>query len=116
MSRRGHLRLVRAAPARRRRKGWTVQRATGLGVLAGLIAIALGLLYPGLPFLRLPFAAACAVAAFCGLTLLWVNAVDHYRHGRRGSRLVPVRVFDVVLGLFLAVPSLWAIRNFEVVL
>jgi hypothetical protein len=115
MSRRGNLHLVGAAPPRRRKR-WTIQRATGLGVVAALAAILLRLLYPGWPLLRPPFAAACAIAAFCGLSILWINAVDHYRHRQRGSRMVPLRIFDVVLGLFLAVPSIWAIQDFEVTL
>lgn len=94
------------------REGWTVKRATGLGVVAGLAALVLGLLYPSWPGpLRLPYFAACATAAFCGLSILWITAVDRYRHGRRGDRLVPLRVFDVAVAATLAGPSLWAISG-----
>ncbi len=89
-----------------------MKRATGAGVVAGLAALMLGLFYPGFPaLLRLPYLLACLVAAFCGLSILWITAVDRLRYGRRGERLVPLRVFDVVLALFLALPSLWAISG-----
>ena len=95
------------------RQGWTVKRATGIGVVAGLGALIIGLFadsWPGL--LRLPFLLLCGVAAGCGLSILWITAVDRLRYGRRGERLVPLRVFDVVLALALALPSLWALGVF----
>ena len=94
------------------RQGWTVKRATGIGVVAGLALLVLGLLHRGWPdALRLPYLALCALTAFCGLSILWITAVDRLRYGRRGHRLVPLRVFDVVLALLLALPSLWAISG-----
>ena len=94
------------------RQGWTVKRATGLGVIAGLAALILGLFVDAWPGpLRMPFLVACVVAAFCGLSILWITAVDRFRYGRRGDRLIPLRVFDVALALFLALPSLWAISG-----
>ena len=104
--------MSRRQPLHPIRQGWTVKRATGIGVVAGLAALVLGLFYESWPgLLRPPFFAACAVAAFCGLSILWITAVDRFRHGRRGERLVPLRVFDVALALMLAVPSLWAISG-----
>jgi hypothetical protein len=94
-------------PVKRR---WTIQRATGIGVVAGFAALVLRLFYPGWPGAVGPFfLAACAVAAFCGLSILWITAVDRLRYGRRGERLVPLRTFDIALALFLTVPSLWTI-------
>jgi hypothetical protein len=90
-----------------------VKRATGIGVLAGLAALVLRLLAPSWPaLLRLPFLLLCVLAAVCGLSILWITAVDRLRYGRRGERLVPLRVFDVALALLLAVPSLWALGVF----
>jgi hypothetical protein len=78
-----------------------------MGVVAGMSALLLRVLYAGWPeLLRLPFLTACILAAFCGLSILWITAVDRYRRGRRGSRMVPLRTFDVALALLLAVPSL----------
>ena len=91
----------------RPRKGWTIHRATGLGAMAGIAALVLRLFYSASPaIVRLPLLLLCAAAAFCGLSILWITAVDRYRHGRRGERLVPLRAFDVAVALLLAVPSL----------
>jgi len=54
--------------------------------------------------------ALCGLAAFCGLSILWITAVDRYRHGRRGERLVPLRAFDIAIALLLAIPSLMMMR------
>ena len=95
------------------RQGWTVKRATGFGVIAGFAALVTGLFAPNWPaLLRLPFLLLCAVAAVCGLSILWITAVDRLRYGRRGERLIPLRVFDVVLALALTLPSLWALGVF----
>ena len=94
-----------------RRNPWTVKRATGAGVVAGFAAILMRIVYPGWPeALRWPFLALCSIAAFCGASILWITAVDRYRYGKRGDRLIPLRVFDVALALLLIVPSLLAIR------
>jgi hypothetical protein len=100
----------RRQPSNPIRQGWTVKRATGTGVVAGLAALLLSLFYPGWPaILRLPFLLAAAVAALCGLSILWITAVDRLRYGRH--RLMPLRVFDIALALLLALPSLWAISG-----
>jgi hypothetical protein len=36
--------------------------------------------------------------------------MDLSRRGGRGGRLVPIRAFDVALGLLFALPSLYALR------
>jgi peptidoglycan biosynthesis protein MviN/MurJ (putative lipid II flippase) len=100
----------RRQPAHPVRPGWTVKRATGTGVIAGLAALVLSLFYPAWPgTLRLPFLLAASVAAACGLSILWITAVDRLRYHRR--RMIQLRVFDVVLALLLALPSLWAISG-----
>jgi hypothetical protein len=92
------------------RQGWTVKRATGFGVVVGLAALVLGLFYKAWPaLLRLPFFLLCAATAVCGLSILWITAVDRLRHGRRGERLVPLRVFDLAVAAALTLPSLWAL-------
>jgi hypothetical protein len=89
-----------------------VKRATGLGAVAGFAALLAGLFYNSWPnLLRLPFLALCAVAAFCGLSILWITAVDRLRYGRRGDRLIPLRIFDLAFAMMIAVPSLWAISG-----
>jgi hypothetical protein len=94
------------------RDGWTVKRATGIGVLAGFAALVLGLFYKAWPaLLRVPFMLLCAATALCGLSILWITAVDRFRHGRRGERLMPLRVFDLAVATALTLPSLWAISG-----
>ncbi len=51
------------------------------------------------------FAAALAVAAFCGLSILLITVFDMVFH-KRGRSLRPVRAFDIAIGIALAVPSL----------
>lgn len=96
----------RRATARPVRRSWTVQRATGLGAVAALAAIVLRLFYPASPQLvRLPLLGLCVLAAFCGLSILWITAVDRLRHGRRGDRLRPLRAFDIAMAVLLVLPS-----------
>jgi hypothetical protein len=92
-------------------KGWTIGRAEGIGAVAGFAALILWPVYAAwaqiLPF----FLLALMIAAFCGLSLLVITLFDLARHPRRGTRLVPIRVFDIVLGLGLTVPSLIELRS-----
>jgi hypothetical protein len=96
----------RPQPERPVSPGWTVKRATGLGAVAALAAAVLRLFYPASPELvRLPLLASCALAAFCGLSILWITAVDRLRHGRRGVRLRPLRAFDIAMAALLLLPA-----------
>ena len=97
----------RRQPGRPVQPGWTVKRATGFGAMFALSAVVLRLFYPASPELvRLPLLALCALAAFCGLSILWITAVDRLRHGRRGIRLRPLRAFDMAVAALLVLPSL----------
>ena len=85
---------------------WTIPRATGIGVTAGLAALLLWPVYAAYQERALwVFIAALAVAAVCGLSILLITAGDMILH-RRGQSMRPVRAFDVLLGLLLAAPSL----------
>jgi hypothetical protein len=77
---------------------WTIGRATGIGASALL----LGLVLSAVPaeagdLLFWLFAGAAAVAALCGASILLITAVDIVLR-RRGTRIRPVRVFDLVFG------------------
>jgi drug/metabolite transporter (DMT)-like permease len=89
---------------------WDIRRATGLGVVAGLAALLLWPLYAAYqePLLW-PFIAALAVTAFCGLSLLIITLKDIYSR-TRGKLMHRIRIFDVLLGLLLAVPSLFQLE------
>ena len=88
------------------RSFWDSRRATGIGVVAGIAALILWPIYAAYqePVLW-PFVGALAVTAFCGLSLLIITLKDIYSR-TRGRLMQRIRLFDVMLGLFLAVPSL----------
>lgn len=91
-------------------EAWTIGRAAGAGALAGLSALILWPVYAaGFDILPL-FLVTLAISAFCGLSLLIITLIDLALHRRRGSRLRPIRAFDLILGLALAAPSLAELR------
>jgi len=87
---------------------WTIQRASLVGIAAGLIALLVaampgswrgGLLYA--------YASLLALTAFCGLSVLWITIGDIRTRGR-GGRMRPIRTFDAATGLVLLLPALYA--------
>ena len=92
-------------------KAWTIGRAEGTGTVAGVAALILWPVYAGWAQILPLFLLTLTIAAFCGLSLLVITLFDLARHRRRGTRLVPIRVFDIVLGLALTVPSLLELRS-----
>jgi len=86
---------------------WTINRISGVGCAAALPALLLWLLYPEWPDLvGWPFILLLAIAAGSGMATLTLTVRDIYNRSGRGSRLRPIRTFDLILGLTLAVPSL----------
>ena len=91
---------------------WTIPRMSGIGAVAGLLSILLWQAYVAWHDpMRLPYLAALAVTACCGVSVLVLTAADMLFHRRRGRRIRPVRAFDVILGLLLALPALAAILS-----
>jgi hypothetical protein len=85
---------------------WTIRRATGIGIMAGLAAFVLWPIYAAYQERVLwAFIAALGVAAFCGVSILLMTLADLALR-QRGSSVRPVRAFDMLVGLLLAVPSL----------
>lgn len=85
---------------------WTIGRATGIGVSAGLVALILWPVHAAWPEpLFWPFVVVLAITAFCGASILLLTLKDIY-HRTRGTIMQRIRIFDVVLGLLLLVPSL----------
>ena len=85
---------------------WDIRRATGVGVMAGIAALILWPLYAAYQESVLwPFVAVLAVTGFCGLSLLIITLKDMYSR-TRGRLMQRIRIFDIVLGLLLAVPSM----------
>lgn len=86
---------------------WTTNQLSGIGILAGLAAVLLWLFYGRWPHIvGWPFIVALGIAAMCGVLMLAMTLRDLKHRSGRGSRLKPIRAFDVIVGLLLAVPSL----------
>ena len=89
--------------------GWTIQRATGFGVLSGLAAILIaGLFSLSRDGLLYPYALLLAATALSGASILWITAFDMRARGTSG-RMRPIRGFDAAVGLALLAPSLYAL-------
>ncbi len=89
---------------------WTIGRATGTGISAGLVCLVLWPIYAAYQERVLwPFAAALALAAVCGLSILAITAAD-ILFRRRGRSVRPIRAFDIAIGVGLAVPSILQLR------
>ncbi len=105
----------RAAYFRPARKGlierWTIQRATMIGIIAGLLALLLGGLFgtarePLLYF----YAFLLLVTAACAASILWITASDMRDRGTSG-RMRPIRAFDLAVGAILLIPSVYALTE-----
>jgi hypothetical protein len=83
------------------RDWWTIGRASGIGGSAGLVALLLWVPQRAFDALTWPLAVAAGLGGLCGTSILLITTADLLFHRRRGARLRPLRVFDVVLGLFL---------------
>ena len=90
-------------------KGWTIQRASGLGLLTGFAALLIaGLFDVSSDGLLYPYALLLAATALCGASILWITAFDMRDRGTSG-RMRPIRGFDVAVGLALLAPSIYAL-------
>jgi drug/metabolite transporter (DMT)-like permease len=91
---------------------WTIPRASGIGVVAGLASILLWQAYAAWQEpVRTAYLVALAVTLLCGATVLLLTAADMMFHRRRGRRIRPVRAFDIVLGLLLTLPTIVALAS-----
>lgn len=93
----------------RARDIWTLPRAIRLGLLAALAALLLWPVHAVSPEpVRPVFIAALAVTAVSGTSILLMSVVDLLTV-TRDRRVLPARVFDLLLGLGLTVPSMLAL-------
>lgn len=91
---------------------WTIHQVTGAGCAAGFAALLFWPVYAIWPDIgRLPFIAALAIAAGCGVAMLVMTLRDLKHRSGRGSRLRPIRAFDIILGLLLSVPTGVVLRD-----
>ena len=77
------------------RRPWTF---VGIGATAELLALALWAFVGPWESLFWPFVLLSLVAGLCGVSILTITALDLAFHRRRGERVSPLRVFDIVLG------------------
>ena len=91
------------------RERWTIQRATWIGIVAGLGALLLSAAFGSwAEALLYPYAALLALAFLCGASILWITFMD-MRARQRGIQVRPIRMFDVVAGLIIVAPSAYAL-------
>jgi drug/metabolite transporter (DMT)-like permease len=85
---------------------WTLNRAAGTGLIAGLGAVILWPIFAAYqePF-RFPYMAALSLTAFCGLSVILMTAADFILRPKRGQRTIPIRTLNLVLGLLLFLPA-----------
>jgi hypothetical protein len=77
---------------------WTIGRASGIGAVAGLVALIVWPFYSGAGDpVEWPFAACAAIALVCGLSILTITGLDIAFHRRRGREVRPLRAFDLIL-------------------
>ena len=91
------------------RQRWTIQRATNIGLGFGLASFLAAAAFDSWDSRVLyPYAALLTVTFLCGVSILWITFAD-MRARERGVQVRPIRMFDVVAGVALAVPSLYAL-------
>ena len=100
----------RRAPAPKHGLGhWTMQRATVVGISAGLTALLLAAAIQGWPEgLLYPYAGLLLLTAWCGASMLWITASDMRSRGTSG-RMRPIRGFDLALAAALLAPALYGL-------
>ena len=99
----------RPPPPQGLRQRWTIQRATGAGIILGLaallVSVAFGSWAEALLYL---YVGLLALTFLCGASILWITFAD-MRARQRGIQVRPIRTFDVVAGLIIAAPSAYAL-------
>jgi hypothetical protein len=88
---------------------WTIQRATVVGLAAGLAALLLSSLSESWeePLLGV-YAGLLGFTALCGVSVLWITLLDIRNRGR-GGRMRPIRAFDIAAAMALVLPSAYAL-------
>jgi hypothetical protein len=90
--------------------GWTIQRASLAGIVAGLSALLISAIIGSLPEGTLYlYAGLLGLTILCGVSILWITLNDIRTRGR-GGRMRPIRTFDVAAGLLLILPAAYALR------
>jgi hypothetical protein len=87
------------------RNHWTINRASGVGLIAAAGSLVLWLAFALIgETLLLPFAMTLSVCLVCGLSVLAMTAIDLVLR-KRGKTVRPIRIFDLVWGVALSAPA-----------
>jgi hypothetical protein len=87
------------------RNSWTINRASGTGLVAAVCSLILWLAFSVVgEALLFPFSIALSVCLACGLSVLAMTAIDFILR-KRGRMVLPIRVFDLAWGFALSVPA-----------
>ena len=88
-------------------RGSVISRITGAGFGAALLALLLWPLAARYDSATWPFLALLGLAGLAGTAVLVLTGIDLLFRPRRGERVAPIRVFDVISGaVLLAFPLL----------
>ncbi|HEY0413487.1 MAG TPA: hypothetical protein VGD66_10125 [Allosphingosinicella sp.] len=79
-------------------RGSVISRFTGAGAAAALLALPVWPLAARYDIAAWPFMVLLAIAALCGVAVLALTGADLLLHPRRGERIGPIRVFDILSG------------------
>jgi hypothetical protein len=82
-------------------RGSVLGRLLGGGAVAALLALILWPVAARWDWAGAPYFVALAVTAGCGLGVLLLTGIDMVVHPKRGERVRPMRVFDIVSGAIL---------------
>ncbi|HTU12348.1 MAG TPA: hypothetical protein VMG08_15760 [Allosphingosinicella sp.] len=97
-------------PARGPFTGWTVQRAAIAGIGLGLAALLVSAFVESRATL-LVYAGLLILTLLCGVSILLILLRDVHAR-QRGDRVRPIRIFDLAMGVLLALPAgygLWRV-------
>ena len=92
-----------APPQRSALSGWTVMRATMVGIALGLIAFLLSNFAESRAMI-LAYAGLLALTLACGVSILLILLRDVHAR-QRGDRVRPIRIFDLSMGVLLVLPA-----------
>ena len=98
MSRRRH----HVPPPQHALSGWTIQRATVIGLGFGLLALLFAAFAESRTTLLI-YVGLLAVTMVCGASILLISLVDAHAR-QRGDRVRPIRMFDLAMGALLVLP------------
>ena len=96
-----------APPPQNALSGWTVSRATLVGIGLGLLAFLLSN-FAESRLLILAYVGLLNLTMACGLSILLILLRDVHAR-QRGDRVRPIRIFDLSMGVLLVLPAAYGL-------